>query len=927
MPQKLSQEELKQKLIERGIDKTLLETAIRDYNIDLQIIYDKSLPSIKYLWELCLLGGDTLTYLKNMHPDELLMRTHLEAMPVHLVARSGNIEAMQYLMQNPQFHTLLEKKNYSGCNIAHYAASSGNSAMLDLFQNTPPFHKMLDEKTRLSNTIVDCAATSRSPEVLNTALACMKIPSFGITRKAHVDVGMQTLDKALDSNFWLTEIKLPAGINTEIKSSIQKKLLRNKQNYDKAWKEVRIKNSAEFAKFVTHQDATVIEKFALNHEPPTSGNGLLGVALKQSSDTFVQFISKMSDSAFYRAAFGERTKGRNTPAQAVAACQDSMAFQAFIQRLDDTTLNRAVLDRNKQNCNMLQLAAGAQTDSDVFCNFIDRLNATTINAIVLSKSNESNTALRDALLCQSPRAFKALVSKMSSETLFQSIKETLSIKTNDSKSIKLNTIFLKFAQINACLEHDDTGDARRHWDVLHDAFAKDTSMKDIEAMIASSEKKQLSTPYCQLIKSLFPLINSPVSHYKAADATQFSTALGIYKSYLSQRPPIETQAQKLTQELQGLIKRIDGELDSLRQHSGLSLRLFYLDTIMQKEETRRVAKAALDLARAAENTPHLMQEKFTLFEQSLKNNPKWNHGSKYEFNEHAQTLIDRMRRFANNPSLNLVRGLSVTPATAAVAPRTTRTAIPTAPIIKPVMQEKKPTPQPIVNRVPTKTPLADKANALLEKLAQQKEELAKEIAEGESAQNFLSRFYYSRKNEVKKQKLSIITLAHQLIQNRLSEDPTDIAKRGQLRTDFNMALGENSSWNDGLFSRRTFALVCEVKTLMSDFMKQPTVPQPVQPKNMTPEKKYTNTDRETLVLQARAKYPSHAAQMKRQSIDEELHAWVCFVKGEKIPVAKKPVDSALDVKQLAHQLGQVSVPKTLDPIIPEPDRRTGLIAG
>ena len=123
MPDTFSQEELKNNLIAYGVDRKLLETCSQN-------------------------------------------RFGLR------VAKSGNINAMQYLLQDPQFNDLLMFKDEDGRNIVHYAAYYGNSAMLDLLYSVPQFRAMFDETVgSQQQTIADDAAFSRSPETLNKALA------------------------------------------------------------------------------------------------------------------------------------------------------------------------------------------------------------------------------------------------------------------------------------------------------------------------------------------------------------------------------------------------------------------------------------------------------------------------------------------------------------------------------------------------------------------------------------------------------------------------------------------------------------------------------------------------------------------------------------------------------------------------------------
>lgn len=855
-------DELYNDLLSLGIKESLLKEAIYNHGADPQVLWDKlngplfSWPrqEIVHLWQLCLLSGDVSGYLNDMTPYELSQKDSKNYSPALYIAFSGNIEALKGMMKNKKF-----EQYKADTNIPLVVAWSGNVDALKYVMEDKAFEVLREKKDSYGRNIAHLVASSENAEALNVILSSMKKPSIELNSKYEDRRAMQTLDKALDTNQWLTEIALPKNIDVKLNASIQKKLLRNKARFDELLKAADIKNSPEFTKFVNESDATTLSQFATaKHED--GSNGMFRVGMNQDSETFTTFINKI-DAATLKRAVRNRVMGMNTPLIVVTAKQNGPAFMAFIKKLDDATLNQMVRDPNNYRQNALMIASSCKEDSVIFLSFINRLTPETINRIVLNKNSFGRNALSYAMQHQSPEAFQALVAKMSSETIYLSCQDKPDMANLSADPARINAIFLTLTQINAWLAHHDKPDALEHWSRLYEAL-KNNNQPEIDAQMSKIKKMKGSEGYyLHLAQSL---IKTPFIHQPEI----YTSAIAGYETYLSKLPSVETKALEIEVSLERQITKLDAGLVESKKKNGLMQRLFYKNKIMQAEATERVAKAALAFIQAVPSgQKDVIRSTLAAFNQALTSNSQWSKTT----DNFTQDLVEKAQRLSRDPSLSFLR--ESVPQQATVKPISTNPAHKEIPIVEPVKKAS------IITN--------SKARDLLKALKQQQEKLDEGIAKSNEHGKFLKRIYYQDQADLKNEKRGIVKLAHELITHLFSTDPDDIAKcngpNGLIEL-FTKAVTDNQRWKKGLISQRTNELVSQTQQLIASLESKEYKPGVVEEPAMGVVVKHTAKDIEQLVLKARMQYPDSVKLVNpKQPMDIQMQAWKAIVQERKNP--------------------------------------------
>lgn len=175
------------------------------------------------LWQLQALSGDTFFY-----PSICDLKDGRNRNLAHYAAFSNQPRALDWIKANQP--ELLVTKNKHGFGMIYYIAYSGDPAMLKWVSHHDS--SMFLMKTRLGNDFTFYAARSQNEQQFNCALQLSKHPQAfhlrGTNQQQNRFIGiLQCIEKALDSNFCLLDVKIPGF--PENTPQINSKLQRNQQ--------------------------------------------------------------------------------------------------------------------------------------------------------------------------------------------------------------------------------------------------------------------------------------------------------------------------------------------------------------------------------------------------------------------------------------------------------------------------------------------------------------------------------------------------------------------------------------------------------------------------------------------------------------------------------------------------------------------------
>ncbi|WP_133141241.1 ankyrin repeat domain-containing protein [Legionella waltersii] len=170
---------------------------------------------------------ESLDWIKTHYPSQLQALDNSGLSLAHFAAWSGNEAALQWVIDN--IPNLMTQQDKAFTKIVHYASWSGNTNSLRLIQENYPW--MIPIKRGDEKTIIHFGLWSGNKAQVNNAFALSGHPTELkiASTLADCNFAIQTLCRALETNYSLTKVSLPKGTHLDVKTIIDKYLERNMQ--------------------------------------------------------------------------------------------------------------------------------------------------------------------------------------------------------------------------------------------------------------------------------------------------------------------------------------------------------------------------------------------------------------------------------------------------------------------------------------------------------------------------------------------------------------------------------------------------------------------------------------------------------------------------------------------------------------------------